>query len=74
MEARLVAKGFPKENQRNMRKDSPTCLNTSLEVGTFQPCSKQMDNKGVGYKERIFSRTTNRTRCVLEASKRSRNK
>ena len=49
MEARLVANGFPKENQK-----LSYMLEHKSEVGTFQWCFKQMDTKNAGYKERIF--------------------
>lgn len=32
MKARLVAKDFQEVNQRNLRKDSPTCLSVSLKL------------------------------------------
>ena len=56
MEARLVANGFPKENQGNKRKNSPTCLNTSLRLALSSGVSnkwipKMLDIKSAFFKE-----------------------
>lgn len=54
MEARLVAKGFPKENQGNIRKDSPTCLNTSLRLALSSRVSDKWITKVLDIKGAFF--------------------
>lgn len=54
MEARLVAKGFPKENQGNMRKDSPTCLNTSLRLALSSHVPNKWITKVLDIKSAFF--------------------
>ena len=73
-DARLVVKGFPEENQGNMRKDSPTCLKTGLRLALSTGVSTKWIVKELDIKSAFLQGHQIEQDVFLEASKETRRK